>query len=75
MYVKACRAHCRLRPRKDGFYTMNDSWFGQYVFEVAARKSALPAGLRSLLAHYTGRFGFPAVAHELIAGVQSGILP
>src|SRR6201986_604605 len=34
---------------KDGFYTMNDSWFGQYVFEIAARKSALPAGLRSAL--------------------------
>ena len=28
-----------------------------------------------MLAHYTGRVGFPAVAHELIAGVQSGILP
>jgi bleomycin hydrolase len=34
---------------KDGFYTMNDSWFGQYVFEIAARKSALPAELRSAL--------------------------
>jgi len=34
---------------KDGFYTMNDSWFGQYVFEIAARKSALPAGLRAAL--------------------------
>ena len=34
---------------KDGFYTMNDSWFGQYVFEIAARKSALPAGLRGAL--------------------------
>src|SRR5260370_30163122 len=34
---------------KDGFYTMNDSWFGQYVFEIAARKSALPARLRSAL--------------------------
>ena len=32
---------------KDGFYTMNDSWFGQYVFEIAARKSALPAELQS----------------------------
>ena len=31
---------------KDGFYTMNDSWFGEYVFEIAARKSALPAELR-----------------------------
>ena len=27
---------------KDGFYTMNDSWFDQYVFEIAARRSALP---------------------------------
>jgi bleomycin hydrolase len=35
---------------KDGFFTMNDSWFGQYVFEIAARKSALPAELRSALA-------------------------
>jgi aminopeptidase C len=26
------------------------SWFGQYVFEIAARKSALPAGLQSALA-------------------------
>jgi bleomycin hydrolase len=32
---------------KDGFFTMNDSWFGQYVFEIAARKSALRAGLHS----------------------------
>jgi bleomycin hydrolase len=34
---------------KDGFYTMNDSWFGQYVFEIAARKNALPANLQSAL--------------------------
>ncbi len=34
---------------QDGFYTMNDSWFGQYVFEIAARKSALPADLLSAL--------------------------
>ena len=34
---------------KDGFYTMNDSWFGQYVFEIAARKSALPAELQAAL--------------------------
>jgi bleomycin hydrolase len=32
---------------KDGFFTMNDSWFGQYVFEIAARRSALPADLQS----------------------------
>src|ERR1700678_920009 len=34
---------------KDCFYTMNDSWFGQYVFEIAARASALPADLRRAL--------------------------
>jgi bleomycin hydrolase len=34
---------------RDGFYTMNDSWFGQYVFEIAARKSALPAELQQAL--------------------------
>ena len=34
----------------DGFYTMNDSWFDQYVFEIAARRSALPDGLQSALA-------------------------
>jgi bleomycin hydrolase len=34
---------------KDGFYTMDDSWFGQYVFEIAARKSALPASLQAAL--------------------------
>ena len=32
---------------KDGFYTMNDSWFDQYVFEIAARRSALPEELQS----------------------------
>jgi bleomycin hydrolase len=34
---------------KDGFYTMNDSWFDQYVFEIAARRDALPAELRHAL--------------------------
>jgi len=34
---------------RDGFYTMDDSWFGQYVFEIAARKSALPAELQGAL--------------------------
>lgn len=34
---------------KDGFFTMNDSWFGEYVFEIAARKSSLPAELQSAL--------------------------
>lgn len=32
-----------------GFYTMNDSWFDEYVLEIAARKSALPAELRAAL--------------------------
>jgi len=34
---------------KDGFYTMNDSWFDQYVFEIAARRGALPDELRAAL--------------------------
>jgi bleomycin hydrolase len=27
---------------KDGFYTMHDSWFDEYVFEIAARRTSLP---------------------------------
>jgi bleomycin hydrolase len=34
---------------KDGFYTMNDSWFDEYVFEIAARRSDLPEALRQAL--------------------------
>lgn len=34
---------------QDGFYTMNDSWFDEYVFEVAAPKSMLPADLAAAL--------------------------
>ena len=34
---------------KDGFYTMNDSWFDEYVFEIAARRSELPAELQQAL--------------------------
>jgi bleomycin hydrolase len=34
---------------KDGFYTMNDSWFDEYVFEIAARRDALPEDLRQAL--------------------------
>jgi bleomycin hydrolase len=32
-----------------GFYTMNDSWFDEYVFEIAARKDRLPAELVAAL--------------------------
>lgn len=32
-----------------GFYTMNDSWFNEYTFEIAARKSYLPAELQAAL--------------------------
>lgn len=32
-----------------GFYTMNDSWFDEYVFEIAARRSNLPAELLAAL--------------------------
>src|SRR5690348_16420071 len=34
---------------RDGFYTMNDSWFDEYVFEITARRSALPAELQAAL--------------------------
>lgn len=34
---------------RDGFYTMNDSWFDQYLFEIAARADTLPAELRAAL--------------------------
>ena len=34
---------------KDGFYTMNDSWFDEYVFEIAARRSELPEELQRAL--------------------------
>jgi bleomycin hydrolase len=33
-----------------GFYLMNDSWFDEYLFEIAARQSYLPAALRAALA-------------------------
>ena len=32
-----------------GFYTMNDSWYDEYMFEIAARKEYLPADLRAAL--------------------------
>ena len=34
---------------RDGFYTMNDSWFDEYVFEIAARRGAIPEELRRAL--------------------------
>ena len=34
---------------RDGFFTMNDSWFDEYVFEIAARRSALPPELQAAL--------------------------
>ncbi len=32
-----------------GFWTMNDSWFGEHVFEIAVRRSALPPQLAAAL--------------------------
>ena len=32
-----------------GFYLMNDSWFDEYLFEISARRSALPPALRAAL--------------------------
>lgn len=34
---------------RDGFYLMNDNWFDQYMFEIAARKKYLPEELREAL--------------------------
>jgi bleomycin hydrolase len=34
---------------QDGFYTMNDSWFDEHVFEIAARRDLLPEELRQAL--------------------------
>jgi bleomycin hydrolase len=34
---------------ESGFYTMNDSWYDEYVFEIAAPKSLLPAELAAAL--------------------------
>ncbi|MDA8312323.1 MAG: C1 family peptidase [Actinomycetota bacterium] len=34
---------------KDGFYTMNDSWFDEYVFEISARRELLGDELRTAL--------------------------
>jgi bleomycin hydrolase len=34
---------------RDGFYTMNDSWFDEYLFEIAARADSLPQELRAAL--------------------------
>jgi bleomycin hydrolase len=33
-------------PGQKGFFTMNDSWFDEYMFEIAARRSYLPAALQ-----------------------------
>ena len=32
-----------------GFYLMNDNWFDEYMFEIAARKSYLPKELQEAL--------------------------
>jgi bleomycin hydrolase len=34
---------------RKGFFVMNDSWFDEYMFEIAVRKSALPAPLQRAL--------------------------
>ena len=34
---------------RKGFFVMNDSWFDQHMFEIAARKSALPEDLQQAL--------------------------
>lgn len=34
---------------KEGFFAMNDSWFDEHMFEIAARRKYLPAKLREAL--------------------------
>ena len=34
---------------KDGFFNMNDSWFDEYVFELAVKKSELPVDLQKAI--------------------------
>lgn len=34
---------------RKGYFVMNDNWFDEHMFEIAARKSALPKGLRKAL--------------------------
>ena len=34
---------------RKGFYVMNDSWFDEHMFEIAARRSALPEELQEAL--------------------------
>ncbi len=34
---------------QEGFYTMNDNWFDEHMFEIAARKKWLPATLQAAL--------------------------
>ena len=34
---------------KKGFFVMNDNWFSEYTFEIAARRSMLPAELQAAL--------------------------
>ena len=34
---------------QQGYYTMNDSWFDEYTFEIAAHRDMLPADLRAAL--------------------------
>ena len=36
-------------PGQKGFFIMNDSWFDEYMFEIAARRSYLPAELQTAL--------------------------
>jgi len=36
-------------PGRKGFFVMNDNWFDEYVFEIAARRSELPAELQAAL--------------------------
>ncbi|HCT15380.1 MAG TPA: aminopeptidase, partial [Corynebacterium nuruki] len=37
------------KAAEKGFWTMNDSWFGEYVFEIAVHRDRLPQQYRDAL--------------------------
>ena len=48
-YLQACEAPNIKALGDKGFCMMNDSWFNEYMFEIAAPKSYLPEDLQRAL--------------------------
>ena len=58
---------------RKGFFVMNDSWFDEYMFEIAARKSALPKPLQQ--AHPFAAHRPAAVGPDGFTGAVTIIAP